>query len=77
MDCIYAIFGFKFEIRISKSETNSKLKCSNIPNRTVLNLEFMTFEFVSRFGFRALDLESRKLVSDGMFLSQSLKGGFI
>jgi hypothetical protein len=48
--------GSKFEIRISKSETNLKFKGSNVPNRHVLNFEFGTFEFVSNFGFCASDL---------------------
>ena len=46
----------KFEIRISKSETNPKSKCSNFQNKKVLRFEFGTFGIVSNFGFRALDL---------------------
>ena len=50
----------KFEIRISKSETNPNIKCSkqllcNSHAAFVLDLEFLSFEFVSNFGFRASD----------------------
>jgi len=42
--------------RISKSETNSKFKCSKTANQEE-TFEFGTFGFVSNFGFRASNLE--------------------
>jgi hypothetical protein len=50
----------KFEIRISKSETNPKFKFSNVQNRIVSNFGLGTFEFVSNLGFRALDFIIKK-----------------
>jgi hypothetical protein len=47
----------KSEIRISKSETNSKFERSKKANQE-MPFEFGTFGFVSNFGFRASNLES-------------------
>ena len=44
----------KFEIRNPKHETISKFECPNDQN--VLDFEFVSFEFVSNFGFRYSDL---------------------
>ena len=49
----------KSEIRMWKSERNSKYRCSNSKNLSysfVLNLIFGTFGFISNFGFRASNL---------------------
>jgi hypothetical protein len=45
------------EIRISKSETNSKFEGSKTANQEK-TFEFGAFGFVSNFGFRASNLES-------------------
>jgi len=59
----------KFEIRISKSETNPKLKFPNVQNRIVSRFEFGSFEFVSSFEFRASDFVINKGVENGMSFS--------
>jgi len=49
----------KFEIRISKSETNSNFQNSNFLNFYLFRtFEIWSFEIVSNFGFRASDLKS-------------------
>ncbi len=59
----FTVEQVKYEIRISKSETNPKFECSNAQNNQesihclTVNLfgtlEFWSFELVSYFGFRA------------------------
>jgi len=47
----------KFEIQISKLETNPRSKCSNFQRKKALRFEFSRFKFVSNFGFCASDLD--------------------
>ena len=64
----FTVEPVKSEIRISKSETNSKFECSNVQNKqksihciTVTlfgTLEFWSLEFVSYFVFRASNFVS-------------------
>ncbi len=50
--------AFKYEIRSTKSETNSNNKNPNDQNTDVLNLNNLNFGFVSDFGFRASNLRT-------------------
>jgi hypothetical protein len=52
----------KFEYRNPKFETNSKYKCSNVPNRKAARVKFWPFEFgkldiVSSFVLRISDFQ--------------------
>jgi len=66
------MYGFckreKFEIRISKSETNSNVQKGNDQDRLYCDrmwflnvLDIRSFGFVSDFGFRYLDFPLRSL----------------
>ena len=50
----------KSEIRISKFETISNDKNSNVPNNKFEKLEHWDFEFVSCFGFSASSLKIKR-----------------
>ena len=52
----------KSEIRISKSETNSKFKCSNFQNLVFWSFEFWSLDIVSNFVIRYSNFVSERFL---------------